>query len=222
MYRFKTASALLAGSLVLVCSFSQPAGAIEECAPVAVQEQLDRGEIIVGLETIGDTKYVTGRMIIDQPPSKVWPIMVNPFEFQHNITPRMKKVDVITDRINYSVLKVTMDAFPIPDLTYMVESDYKKVGDGARIDFRRIGGVLKDFHGHWLMNPSHGGAKTELVYSMYIDPGFFVPQWIVRKGVSGELPKTLKALRFRVQNVTANTCKSEKQTIMAATPLHMH
>ena len=190
--------------------------------PPSVLKRLESGEVVVGLRTEGETKFVTGRMLIDQPPEVVWPIMVNPFEFQRNISTRMKRVDVLKDTVDSSILKVTMDAFPIPDVTYMVESKYKKVGEGARIDFRRIGGVFRDFQGYWVVKPSHQGKKTELLYSMYIDPGFFVPQWIVRKGVRGELPKTLKALRTRVDNVCSKVEKLEEKTILAAMPLKMH
>jgi hypothetical protein len=191
-------------------------------APNAVQQQLDKGEVVVGMENIGKTKFVTGRVLIDQPPDKVWPIMVNPFEFQQKISPRMRTVDVVLDKLHKSILKVTMDTFPIPDVTYLVESDYTRTDGGARIDFHRIGGTLKDFKGHWLMNPAHNGQKTELVYSMYLDPGFYVPQWIVRMGVKQELPRTLVALRKRVEEVVAHNATLEKKTILAATPLHKH
>lgn len=191
-------------------------------APDAVQQKLDHGEVVVGMENVGETKFVTGRVLIDQPPEKVWPVMVNPFEFQQKISPRMRTCEVVLDKLQKSILKVTMDTFPIPDVTYVVESDYTRTSDGARIDFHRIGGTLRDFKGHWLMNPSHHGTKTELVYSMYLDPGFYVPQWIVRVGVKQELPRTLIALRKRVEEVVANRMSLEKKTILAATPLHKH
>lgn len=210
---------------LLLCFFiAAPDSAFAECAqtPEAVQKRLDKGEVVVDLENIGETRYVTGRVLIDHPPDKVWPIMVNPFEFQQKISPRMKTVDVLVDKPHKSILKVTMDTFPIPDVTYMVESDYTRTEHGARVDFHRIGGTLKDFRGHWVMNPAHHGRKTELVYSMYLDPGFYVPQWIVRFGVKQELPRTLQALRKRVEETFADQTALEKKTILAASPLHKH
>ncbi len=208
--------------LFLSFTFSVSPGLAEDAeSSTEVQKRLDNGEVVVGLENIGKTKFVTGRVLIDHPPDKVWPIMVNPFEFQQKISPRMKTVDVLVDKLHKSILKVTMDTFPIPDVTYEVESDYLRTADGARIDFHRIGGTLKDFRGHWIMNPAHHGKKTELIYSMYLDPGFYVPQWIVRYGVKAELPRTLLALRKRVEDV-ANSAAMEKKTILAATALHKH
>jgi hypothetical protein len=191
-------------------------------SPDVVQERLEKGEVVCGLETVGKTRFVTGRLLIDQPPEKVWPVMVNPFEFQQKISPRMKTVDVTVDKLHKSVMTVSMDTFPIPDICYTVESDYTRTEHGARVDFHRIGGTLKDFKGHWLVNPACHGKKTELIYSMYLDPGFYVPQWIVRFGVKQELPKTLLALRKRVEEVVAHNAVLEKKTILAATPLHKH
>ena len=195
-----------------------PVCARQEESASQVRDRLEHGEIVVDLQTIGKMKFVTGRVLIDQPPDKVWPIMVNPFEFQKNISPRMKTVDVLVDKINKSIMKVTLDVFPISDITYVVESTYKRTEHGARIDFHRVGGSLKDFRGHWVMNPTHNGTKTELIYSMYLDPGFYVPKWIVREGIKGELPRTLTALRNRVKSVCEDCCSLERKTILAAMP----
>ena len=66
------------------------------------------------------------------------------------------------------------------------------------------------------MSPAKSGTKTELIYCMYIDPGFPVPQWIIREGVKNELPKTLIALRQRVEKVCEHPAIKEKRTILAA------
>jgi hypothetical protein len=178
-----------------------------------VQQRLEKGEIVVDLKDVGDTKYVEGRILISEPPDKVWPILCNPFEFQGKISPRMKAVEVMSDQTNRSVLKVTLDILLIPHFNYIVESLYE---NGESVQFHRIGGTLKDFRGSWVMNPAAGGTKTELVYCMYIDPGFPVPQWIIREGVKNELPKTLTALRERIDSVSEHPAIKEKRTILAA------
>jgi hypothetical protein len=186
-------------------------------APLTVEERLEKGEVVVGLRDIGASKFVTGSVLISEPPERVWPIMVNPFEFQGKISPRMKLVEVMTDQADLSVLKVTLDVVLIPHFTYVVESKYE---NGTRVEFRRIGGILKDFKGAWEMTPACGGTKTALTYSMYVDPGFPVPQWIVREGVKGELPRTLLALRKRVNGVCEKAEALEPHTILAAAVTH--
>jgi len=217
---------------ILACSISLLGGAFyasQSLAGAAVpeislQERLERGEVVVGLKDIGSTKFVTGSVLINEPPERIWPIMVNPFEFLGKISPRMKEVEVVTDKANLSVLKVTLDVILIPHFTYVVESKYE---NGARIEFKRIGGVLKDFRGWWEMSPACNGSSTQLTYSMYIDPGFPVPQWMIREGVRAELPRTLLALRKRVGAVCENSAALETHTILAAgvnhnNALHAH
>ncbi|MBS1994450.1 MAG: SRPBCC family protein [Cyanobacteria bacterium SZAS LIN-2] len=185
----------------------------------AQRVQLDNGEVVVGMRDVGATKFVTGKILINESPERVWPIMVNPFEFRGRISPRVKKVEVVTDEANLSVMKMTMDTSPLPflpQLSYTVESRYEKTEKGGHIEFRRVGGMIRDFRGYWDMAPADGGAKTELTYSMYIDPGFFVPQFIVREGVKGELPRTLTALRKRIKGVYEGEERPERQTIVAA------
>ena len=97
------------------------------------------------------TKYVEGKILINEPPDKVWPILVNPFEFQGKISPRMKTVEVMSDQTNRSILKVTLDILLIPHFTYIVESLYQ---NGESVQFHRIGGTLKDFRGSWVMSPA--------------------------------------------------------------------
>ena len=53
------------------------------------------------------------------------PNLVNPFEFQGKISPRMKTVEVMSDQVNRSVLKVTLDVLLIPHFNYIVESLYE-------------------------------------------------------------------------------------------------
>jgi carbon monoxide dehydrogenase subunit G len=206
-------------ALMLALLASLPLSARNVDPSIDVQKRLSQGEVIVGSKYDGDTRFVTGTIVIDEPPSRVWPVMVNPFEFKGKISPRMKTVEVVVDKADVSVLKVTLDmSFLYPNFTYVVESRYV---DGQRIEFKRIGGVLRDFKGAWEMSPIDNGNKTQLTYSMYIDPGFFVPQWIMREGVKGELPRTLKGLRERVHAVCENSKTLEAHTICAANLHHI-
>lgn len=176
--------------------------------------RLERGEVVVDQKDVGATKYVVAKILIDAPPDEVWPILTNPFEFRRRISPRMKEVEVVTDRQDLSVLNVTVDVgFFLPSITYSVESRYEPE---QRIDFKRIGGTLKDFKGQWIVLPSDNGKKTQVIYSMYVDPGIPVPQWIVRAGVREELPKTLTSMRERIMDINAGRKAPADRSIMAA------
>ncbi len=207
-------AALLASFFFL---WAMPLDAHSVDPAMELREKLERGEIVVGLKNVGESKYVTGSIIIDEPLEKVWAIVVNPFEFRGRISPRMKEVQMMVDKRDHSVMRVEMDVVLIPHFNYVVESHYE---NAERIDFHRVGGTLKDFKGAWEMLPLADGKKTELTYSMYLDPGFFVPQWLIREGVKSELPRTLAAVRKRVVAVSHSDEKPESQTIAAAALVH--
>ena len=127
---------LVAASLLVVAACS-PLDARSVDPSIDFQKRLSQGEIIVGMKNDGAAKFVTGTVIINEPPERVWPIMVNPFEFKGKISPRMKTVDVLVDKANLSVLKVALDvSLLMPNFTYVVESNYE---NGQRITFHRIG-----------------------------------------------------------------------------------
>lgn len=191
-----------------------PSGPAPAADPEAVTKKLEAGEIVVDCEELNGIKYVIGRIIIDETPERLWPVLVNPFEFEGKICHRMKRVDVISDQPQLSQLGCTVAlVFPFPDLMYVVESKYTAC---SRVDFQRISGSFKDFRGFWELLPSDHGKKTEVVYSMYLDPGFPVPDWLVRQGVRGELPTVLSGLRTRVDALRNSDTVKEKRNIAAA------
>jgi hypothetical protein len=211
-WSFRTTAILLLAASALELNSVQPTIS-QDLAEVGVSDRLNHGEVVTGLKCVGERKYVSGRIVINAPPEQVWRIITNPFEFRGKLSPRLKTAQVMVDKEARSVMHCVIDVFPLPDLDYVVESNYEK---NVRIEFHRVSGNLKDFQGFWEVRPWEGGMKTELTYSMFIDPGFFVPQWIVRYGVQGELPKTLSAVRKRAQAVYSDGQELEHETIMAS------
>jgi len=186
--------------LLLVClSLAVPAW----CLPPLTSDQeyrLTAGEVLLdgSLDHLR-TGVVEGKILINSCPDRVWSIVVNPLEFANKIQKHLRRVRFIQQSVNSSVqeCEIEVAAF-FPRITYRVESSYDPV---KRIDFRRVGGMIKNFHGHWLLEPRDNGTKTLVTYAMYIDPGFFVPQWIMRQGLRRELPQTLTGIRNRAHQL---------------------
>ncbi len=192
--------------------------AVQDVQAGADQElkRLKDGEVIVESDDSGATRFVAARILIADTPEKVWRILTNPFEFQGKISPRMKEVEMLEDKAERSVMRCKVEVFPpiLSYVTYTVESEYKPC---EQIVFKRIGGTLKDFKGSWVLTPRDGGRATEVKYSMFVDPGVPVPQWIVRKAVRMELPRTLTALRNRIKTGdTASGAQDQRSTLAAA------
>lgn len=176
--------------------------------------KLAKGEVVVELHEQNGIKYVSGKIVIKEPAARVWPILTNPFEYQGKICPHMKNLRVVADTQQMSRLHVDVDCgLLMPLLSYVVESHY--IPD-SRIDFRRIDGNIKDFRGYWLLEPMADPNQCQVTYSMYIEPGFPVPQWIVREGVKMELPRTLLGLRKRVNAICESNAAPEARSIQAS------
>jgi ribosome-associated toxin RatA of RatAB toxin-antitoxin module len=81
--------------------------------------------------------------------------------------------------------------WPLPAIRSEFRSDYVT---HRSIRFRRTSGDLKVLEGNWTLEPL-ARAGTRLKYEARIDPGFAVPNALVRQAVQSDLPRTLKAIR---------------------------
>jgi hypothetical protein len=90
--------------------------------------------------------------------------------------------------------------WPLPPVRYIFRADYQRP---RRIDFRRVSGDLKDQRGTWRLEVTADGSATTVEYELYLDPGFWVPQALVRHMLRQRLPAVLKALRTQVEGLDA-------------------
>ena len=68
-----------------------------------------------------------------------------------------------------------------------------------RMDFHRIGGNLEHEVGSWNLLPSAGDA-TIVVYRVSLQPGFWIPKFVVRRTLQKQLPAALRSLREHAQD----------------------
>lgn len=203
--------ALAASTIIFWQLPGQPAAG----EPSAAEEaRLARGEVVVALRPMENTKFVFGRIWIDDDVQHVWQVLANPFEFEGRICPRVRRIDVLVDQPDRSVMQMSVNVcWPIPRISYVVESRYDPC---RQVTFQRISGLPKVFRGYWQIKPVADGTKTEVTYGMYVHPGIPCPEWIVREAVRFELPKVLIGLRDRVRTVYVDKVDLEPRSILAA------
>jgi hypothetical protein len=88
----------------------------------------------------------------------------------------------------------------MPSVTTIVRADYKRP---QRIDFKRVGGDLKDETGTWVLessSPATHDNTTIVEYELHVDPGFWIPRVLVRHSLRTELPAALTAIRSRAED----------------------
>ncbi len=188
------------------------------CADLKINEntltQQHDNDVTVSLVEYGSKKFVTGSIVINEPPKLIWPIVVNPFEYKDQINEHLKNVEVELDCNSMSRLKCMLEyCFILPKIYYVVESKYTPLKSVA---FKSLSGTIKDFEGFWHIEPVNNGKFSLVTFSMYLEPGIPVPPWIVRQGVKMELPKTLYSLRTRIYKIYNEHAKLARRNIKAA------
>ena len=185
---------LLFFALPAVMSRGAPAGA-ESLTPDELV-RVAQGEIIV--RTLATEGATAGRVLaaveIPAAAGVVWAVMVD-VERAPEFIPGLRRARVLERGASHELIEHTVKyAALLPEFTYRYRADYRRP---ERIDFQRVSGDLRVLQGAWQLRPD-GDVRTVVVYSVFLDPGFFVPQWLVRQSLRQNLPAVLRALRTRV------------------------
>ena len=160
---------------------------------------LGNGHVLVVDKSGGEPKgRVEAAILINAPIEQVWNVLVD-CPHAPDFVPGLKNCQVLrregdTETIEHHV----KFSWLIPEVTYIFEAEYRM---HHRIDFRRTGGDLKDLEGSWVLQTTGDGNRTLVVYSVYLEPGFFIPKWLVRFTLQGDLPELMKSIRHRVSEV---------------------
>ena len=199
---FKRAhSAFLCLILVMLCAVlpAQAATPFAGLSPAEVAT-LQKGEVVIKEEKqhTGDNeknvrKTVVARMIIERPVEAVWRVISDqPLMFSKD--PRVKSVKVVKklstaeELINYQIKLGRM----LPDFDYTTRVNYRKPTYAV---FKRESGDFKDFRSEFFLLPVNGGKHTYVTYSMYVDVGFFIPKFVTRAIIKGDIPEIAENVR---------------------------
>jgi hypothetical protein len=86
----------------------------------------------------------------------------------------------------------------LPAVHYVFRAHYDRP---HRVDFRRISGDLKTVEGTWLLTQTSEATATVVEYQVYVDPGFWTPQFLVTQMLRKDVSAVLSGLRERVKEV---------------------
>jgi hypothetical protein len=169
-----------------------------------IQRRLSAGEVVVrSTLDAGEARgRVSAAVRIKAGPERIWTVMTD-CEQALSFVPGLRHCrrvqsapdgswELIEHEVKYSWL--------LPTIRYVFRADYQRP---RRIDFRRVSGDLKDQHGVWLLEAIPDRSATIVRYELYLDPGFWVPQALVRYSLRKDLPAVLEALRTRVESLGA-------------------
>ena len=164
--------------------------------------RVERGEVVV--RSLATESSSAGRVwaavAIAAPASVVWDVMVD-VEHAPEFVPGLRCARRLEQHGQYEIIEHTVKfSWLLPEVTYRFRADYVPL---ARIDFRRVSGDLRALEGTWSLRATPDNAGAIVTYSVYLDPGFLVPQWLVRQSLQRNLPAVLRALRGRAMATSA-------------------
>lgn len=159
--------------------------------------QLKKGAVLVAVQQTDEPSkgVVEATILIDAPAGSIWQIMVNCHEIP-TFVPGLKACRVLAAGENWEIIRHEVKwIWFLPRLSYVFRAVYQP---NRQIDFVKIEGDLREMKGTWHLTQLNETGPTIVRYSVYLDPGFFVPQYIVRQSLKADLPAVLTALRTEV------------------------
>lgn len=168
-----------------------------------VQRRLATGEVVVQTATATDPDHPRGRVraavLIRAQPEAVWAVMTDCREALRFVPglKRCRRIDGAVDGRWADIEQEIRYSWYLPAVHNVLRADSDRP---RRIDFHQVSGELKQEEGTWLLTPTADGSATVVEYEMYLDPGFWVPQWLVNRTLRSDLPAALAGLRERVEH----------------------
>ncbi len=176
-----------------------PAAGLAEPDALTAEElaRVGRGEVVV--RHLAAKKTSGGRVwaavAIPAPVAVVWDLMVDVGQAPEFV-PGLRRARWIERHESHEIIEHAVKfSRLLPEFIYRYRADYQRP---ERIDFHRISGDLRAMEGSWSLRAEADGRGTIVTYSVYLDPGFLVPRWLVRQSLQRNLPAVLRALRERV------------------------
>ncbi len=132
----------------------------------------------------------------------VWSLITSCAEARH-LVPGLVGCEVLEtapDRSWQRIRHVLDYSWYVPKLTYEFRASYDPP---SRVSIERVSGDFRVLRGSWVLQSD--GDDTVAHYTVALEPGFWVPHWIVRAALRRDLPKMLRALRARAELVQSQT-----------------
>lgn len=198
-------SAAISGPILIALLIWQPLAAAQSgwVADPAIQRRLAAGEVVVQSASSDDPQHPRGRIRaavrIHAPAETVWGVMTDCKQATAYVPGlrRCRRIDGAPDGSWADIEHEVRYSWLLPTVDYVFRARYDRP---RRIDFRRISGDLKEEEGAWLLLPSPDASDTIVEYEVYVDPGFWIPQFLLSRSLRRDLPAALAGLRERSEN----------------------
>jgi uncharacterized membrane protein len=197
------------GLIYVAIALLQPLALAAQTGWVAepgVQQRLAAGEVVVQSATAVDPAAPRGRVHaavrIQASPEAIWSVMTDCSQAPLYV-PGLKscrRIDGAPDGRWEDIEHEVRYSWLLPTIRYVFRAQYDRP---HRIDFHSISGDLKEQTGTWYLTQTPDRTATVVEYELYLDPGFWIPQFLVARTLRKDVPAVLSGLRDRVQQAEA-------------------
>ena len=159
--------------------------------------RLRNGEVLtwVNRNDPGQKGWVQAAIRINASAHQVWNVLTSCTNAEE-IIPGLQNCRVVARASNSDTVEQRIKvAWYLPTFVYTFETRYQPY---HRIGFNRVAGDFKELKGHWRFEADPDDGHTLVIYSVYMQPDFYVPQWIMRRTLGKHLPALLSDLRRQV------------------------
>ena len=143
-----------------------------------------------------ESRYLAAAAIqIEAPASLVWEVMLDNERLPDYVKDVRSSV-IRESGDNWKILEHRLKVHPLlPHIYYVFKEEYE---DDFLIEFRRLEGGIKELMGWWKILPGDKEGTVILMYSVFMDIGWYVPKSFIRSGVTKRIPELLKSFREEV------------------------
>ena len=138
---------------------------------------------------------LTADFVVAAPPDKVFDVVVNDQHFSE-FMPYIVSSETLERHGFGSRSRIRAKRFGLFDFVLVYDRRY--TADRRRVTWREIGGYFKRDDGVWTVAPHPRG--TLVGYEILIDPGFFVPDFLLKFAIEQGLPEIGRAVRLRAES----------------------
>lgn len=160
-------------------------------------EPLGDVQVRVTLDSNEQAGTASATVRIHAPPDTVWSLVTN-CKDALAIVPGLIACEVVDQAPDGSWQKIrhVLDySWYVKKLTYELMMRMERP---TRVTVERVSGDLKTMKVTW--NLQKVGDYTLVSYVVELNPGFWVPHWLVRLALKRDLPKMLRTLRTRAES----------------------
>jgi uncharacterized membrane protein len=171
--------------------FSSPA-VLADSSCAAITPPAVSSDLQVTEKRIDGNVCTVATISVNAPTEKVWKVMTD-YQRAPRVFHNLKCCEIIGTKGNTKYIHQVVQPIASPlKYDYVIELTETKP---RLIKWRRISGSLRQLVGSWELVEGDQANTTKIVYTFYIDGGFFLPAWLMRLQAKSYVPNTLIRLK---------------------------